>query len=131
MRSYYLIRRILPVILLMLLAACNLTTEEEDIGATATTPQDVGGKPNVVINSPATGTQITVNREILVSATATDAVGVTRMQLFANGNIVKTVTSETTAGTQTFNAVLNFTPTQTGDLILRVVAYRNTSVSDP
>jgi hypothetical protein len=126
MRSYL---RLL--LLVLLLAGCNLTTEEEPIGPTATTPVDVGGKPSVVINSPATGTSFTVNREILVSATATDTVGVTRMQLFANGSIVKTVTSEVTTGNQNFNAVLDYTPTQTGDLVLRVIAYRNTVVSDP
>lgn len=128
MRAYLYLRFLL---LILLLTGCNLTTDEQSIGPTATTPLDVGGKPSVVINSPANGTSFTVNREILVSATATDNVGVTRMQLFANGSIVKTVTSEVSTGNKTFNAVLDYMPTQTGDLVLRVIAYRNTVVSDP
>jgi uncharacterized protein YgiM (DUF1202 family) len=119
------------LLLILLLSACNLTSPEEEIPTPTTRPSDVGGKPAVVINSPVDGTASPVNREILVSATATDAVGVTRMQLLANGNIVKTVTSETVAGQTTFNAVLNYTPTQTGDVVLRVVAFRGAIISDP
>ena len=52
MRSYLYLRILL---LMLLLTGCNLTSEEEDIGPTATTPVDVGGKPSVIINSPAAG----------------------------------------------------------------------------
>lgn len=122
---------LLAGLLLPLLTACNLAPDEDPIVPTPTTSVDVGGKPTVTINSPASGASFTVNNEILVSATAVDTVGVTRMQLFANGSIVKTVTSETVAGTQNFNAVLDYLPTQTGSVTLRVLAYRSTIVSDP
>jgi hypothetical protein len=125
------IRTALLLLVVLMLSACNLTSPEEPIPTPTTNSSGVGTKPNVIINSPADGTASPVNREILLSATATDAVGVTRMQLSANGDIVKTVTSETVSGNTTFNAVLNYTPAQQGDVLLRVIAYRGAIASDP
>jgi hypothetical protein len=125
----------LPFLLLLMamtLNACNLSSQEEDLPtSTPTLTLSASGRPRVVINSPTDGSTSPVNREILVSVSASDSRGVTRIQLQANNRIVQTLTSENANGQTTFNAVLNYTPTQTGQLILRVVAYRGTVASDP
>lgn len=126
---------VLTVLLTLSLSACNLGAEEtprQPVRATNTTPpQQAAGKPTIRIDSPENGRNVPVNQQLLVSATATDEVGVTRVQLFANGQIVKTVSSETAAGQRTFSAVLDYTPTTQGNVTLRVLAYRASVVSDP
>jgi hypothetical protein len=44
-----------------------------------------GGVPTVVINSPASGSQVPVGQEVIVQTTATDSRGVTRIELLVNG----------------------------------------------
>lgn len=129
------LRTVLPLMLLsasLILAGCNLgQTDEEPINPTPTTSGQVTTKPSVTINSPQSGDSFPTGREILVSASASDAVGVTRVQLFANGRIVKTVSSEAEGGERQKNVVLDYTPDSGGDLTLRVIAYRNAVPSDP
>ncbi|MCU0497621.1 MAG: Ig-like domain-containing protein [Anaerolineae bacterium] len=125
----------LTLLLTLSLTGCNLgadDTPRQPVRATNTTPpQQAAGKPTIRIDSPENGRTVPVNQQVLVSATATDEVGVTRVQLFANGQIVKTVSSETAAGQRTFSAVLDYTPTTQGNVTLRVLAYRASVVSDP
>jgi uncharacterized protein YraI len=115
----------------LLLGACNLSStggREENI----TTPTTVtGGRPSVQILAPQNGDEAVVDEDVLVSVTATDAAGVTRVQLLANGQIVKTVSSESPTGDQVFSALLDYTPTQEGDVTLQVIAYRAAIASDP
>lgn len=122
---------ILCVFVALVLCACNLSSSgdrEEDI-ATPTTI--TSGRPTVQILSPENGDEVVVNEDVLVSATATDAAGVTRVQLLANGQIVKTVSSESPTGDQVFSALLDYTPTSTGTVRLQVIAYRAAIASEP
>lgn len=50
-----------------------------------TEPEVATGLPMVAINSPASGSQVQVGQEVTVQMTATDAVGVTRIELLVNG----------------------------------------------
>jgi len=84
-----------------------------------------------VINSPATGTTVPINQPVIVNATATDAVGITRVQLLANGAVAKTVSSQTAGGDRNLNVLLDYTPTVEGALNLQVIAYRGNVVSAP
>lgn len=132
LRNLTLSVQIVLIISALMLGACNLAPAEEDLPTpTPTTTPSASGKPRVIINSPTDGATSPVGREILISASATDSRGVTRVQLQANGRIVQTLTSENQNGQTTFNAVMSYTPRETGQLILRVVAYRGTIVSDP
>jgi uncharacterized protein YgiM (DUF1202 family) len=132
LKSFSLSVPLLLILTALLLNACNLASEEEELPtATPTTTLSASGKPRVVINSPTDGSTSPVNREILVSVSASDSRGVTRIQLQANDRIVQTLTSENANGQTTFNAVMNYTPTQTGQLLLRVIAYRGAVASDP
>lgn len=131
-------KNILPLLLVMLvaLAACNLgrgdTTEPIDGNDTAATlDPNASGSPTVSIISPQNNSEVVVRDDVLVSVNATDSVGVTRVQLFVNGQIVKTVSSESATGDRNMNALLDFKPQTAGDLTLRVVAYRGARASEP
>lgn len=85
----------------------------------------------MTITSPENGDEVVVGSQIFVTARATDAVGVTRVQLLANSQIVKTVSSESPSGQRSAEFLLDYTPRQAGQVDLQVVAYRNAIASDP
>lgn len=114
----------------MALTACNLSDQEETL-PTATPTTQAASKPTVTITSPANGSEARVNTQVLVTATVRDELGVTRVQMSANGVPVKTVSSDQTTGDKEKNWVLDFTPLVTGDIQIQVIAYRNTVASDP
>jgi hypothetical protein len=87
--------------------------------------------PTVKINSPAQGSEAQQGSPLLVSAVATDAVGITRVQLLANNQLVKTVSSESVNGDPEMSVVLDYIPRLTGNVELRVVAFRGTIASEP
>lgn len=120
-------------LVLLTLSGCNLgapdPTDEPIIPTFETV--EPSGRPRVVIVSPSTGAEFNVDERVLVSVNATDTIGVTRVQLSANGTIVKTVSSESIAGEPTLTAVLDWTPRTTGQYDLEVVAYRGSVASDP
>ncbi len=118
---------LLLTVLVFALSACNLTSSPDD--GNDGDAQD-SSKPSVQIIAPLEGDEIVVDTRVLVSITATDTVGVTRAQLFVDGQIVKTVPSEAAAGEQVFDAVLDFTPRTVGDIEVSVVAYRASIPSD-
>jgi len=129
---------LLPLLAMMIvMGGCNLgatpPTEEplptEDTADTDSPADD--NLPQIEILSPDDGDTFTVDEEILVSVRATDSIGVTRVQLLANGTIVKTISSETLSGDTTLQAILDFTPRLTGDFVLRVIAYRGATASQP
>lgn len=123
-------RLTLLILLIGLLAACNLTNQEE-ILPTNTPRPNVNTKPSVTITAPQDGSQSQVDSEILVTASATDEVGVTRVQLLANGQVVRAVNSENPLGEKQKNVALGYTPRVAGEVNLSVVAYRGQTVSDP
>lgn len=126
-------RRWLSIILILLsvLTACNLgnnAPQPTPEGLDTPTP---AGVPEIRILSPSDADEFLAGEEILVSVEATDSVGVTRVQLLANNQIVKTVSSESLQGDLSMNALLDYTPQSAGTVILRVIAYRGAEVSAP
>jgi uncharacterized protein YraI len=115
---------------LLLLSACNLSSEPAQ-NRIPTPTNFTNQRPVVVITSPQSGAEFTVDQQIIVTATATDPIGITRVQLLANGSIVKTVSSELPTGSQSLPAVLDYTPRQAGAVNLSVVAFRSSVASDP
>ena len=111
------------------LSACNLSSSGPQAAPTPTGA--ASGKPVVTILSPQDGAEVIVDEQILVSVSASDAVGVTRVQLFADDQIVKTVSSETPGGDPNLNVLLDYKPDSTGSLMLQVIAYRGAIASDP
>jgi hypothetical protein len=121
---------LVSIIALLALAACNLTSGPENEPITTAAPQ-ASAKPVVNIVTPNNGDTVPVNQPVLVSASASDSVGVQRVQLLANGQIVKTVSSQSATGDVSLNVLLDYTPRTQGDVNLQVVAYRGAIASDP
>ncbi len=123
----------LCILAAVLMTACNLSSTGGGSPQNAPTPTggSANGNPIVTILSPQDGSQVAINQQILVSANANDPVGITRVQLFANGNIAKTVSSETPGGDTNLNVLLDYTPTASGSLQLQVIAYRGALASTP
>jgi hypothetical protein len=120
---------LLLALAMLALSACNLSSEPPTPDVTPT--GQASGKPVVTINSPSSGDEFVVDEDILVSASATDGQGVTRVQLLANGQIVRTVSSESPTGDTRLDVLLDYTPVQEGTVTLEVVAYRSAVASDP
>ncbi len=118
------------LLLVFVLAACNLSSGGDAQNAATPTVQG-GGQPTVTIVSPASGSTVPLNQPINVNVTATDSVGITRIQLLAGGAIVKTVSSQNTGGDRNMTVLLDYTPTSEGSLILQVIAYRGSVTSSP
>lgn len=114
---------------MLVLAACNLRSRSAP-GDSAAATQTPDGPPLVIINSPSDGDEFVVGEEILVSVEASDSIGVNRVQLFVDNQIVRTVSSESLQGDLSMQAILNYVPqaTDLGNIELRVLAYRDTVV---
>ncbi|MGB7341769.1 MAG: CARDB domain-containing protein [Phototrophicaceae bacterium] len=115
----------------LILSACNLggTTNQEEF--LDDTDSQNAGQPTITILSPSADDTFTVNEQVLVSVSATDSIGITRVQMLANGQSVKTVFSELADGEVSFEGVLDFIPRVEGDYTLRVIAFRDAISSPP
>ena len=133
-RATFLVAR-LPVLsasICLLLAACNLQGRSAD--SRRPPPTDLPtGPPSIQIASPSAGDEFVIGEEILVSVLAGDSIGVNRVQLFVDNQIVRTVSSESLQGDLALQAILNYTPQRrdVGTITLRAVAYRGAVVSEP
>jgi hypothetical protein len=119
------------LVLSFLVSACNLGSAESATPELIVTQAPSTTQPQISIVSPRTGDQFAVNEQILLTVYASDSVGVTRVQLFADGIIVKTISSESITGDQEFDGVLDFTPRVEGEYALRVLAFRGAIASEP
>ena len=123
---------LVAILIAILVSGCNL------VANSAQTPEPIAtdiisqtGKPEIEIISPDTGAEFVVDEQVLVSVLAKDSVGVTRIQMFANNQIVKTVSSESAQGDQELSAILDYVPRTVGLVNLRVQAFRGRIASDP
>lgn len=122
--------------MMLILAACNLDAESNNARVTSTpTAPIASGKPTVTILSPQNGQEFVVNSPILISVQVSDTVGVTSVRLSANGTNVRTVGSESPTGETSKQVLLDYTPRNTGEIVLSVTAVRGVGgssvVSDP
>lgn len=113
------------------LTGCNLGSNSPEPTAEGIETPTPSGVPGINIISPTDADEFVAGEEILVSVEATDSVGVTRVQLLANNQIVKTVSSESLEGDQSMTALLDYTPQTSGTVILRVIAFRGATVGEP
>ncbi|MYD09017.1 MAG: SH3 domain-containing protein [Chloroflexi bacterium] len=118
--------------LALLLAACNLQGRAPDASRARATRTPTG-PPAIQIASPKGGDEFVIGEEILVSVLASDSIGVNRVQLFVDNQIVRTVSSESLQGDLALQAILNYRPQRRdlGAISLRAVAYRGAVVSEP
>ncbi len=126
------IRLLLLAAICLSLGACNL--QDRANGSRMSEPTDTpSGPPTIQITSPNVGAEYVMGEEILVSVLAADSIGVTRVQLFVDNQIVRTVSSESLQGDLELPAILNYVPQRDdlGTITLRAVAYRLAVVSEP
>ena len=126
------IARLFLGVVCLSLAACNL--QERTEAANRGEPTDLPtGPPTIEIGSPNEGAEYVIGEEILVSVLAADSIGVNRVQLFVDNQIVRTVSSESLQGDLAMQAILNYVPQRAdlGEVQLRAVAYRGSVVSQP
>lgn len=106
-----------PIFLLVVVAAlgtlaCDLST----IGISQ------ASKPQVVIQSPATGSQFSEGENVTLQSTATDNAGVVRVELAVDGAIVRTDAPPIPQGQKSFTLIQSWQATA-GTHILSVRAY--------
>ena len=123
--------RLVLILIVLAVGGCNLSSQPPTSEPINVPTTQAGGRPTVNISAPQDGAEVTSGTQVFVTASATDAVGVTRIQLLANNQIVKTISSESTAGQRNFEVILDYTPRQQGEVTLQVVAYRGAIASDP
>ncbi len=118
---------------LLALAAlgCNLLnappTSRLEPTATAV-PSDL---PEVTVLWPPSGSEFVVRQEVTVRVSASDPVGITRLELRAPGIMLSSVPSPERNGQPSMEAILSWTPTRSGVQELEVVAYRRGIASEP
>jgi hypothetical protein len=118
--------------LFVVLMACNLGTSPAPTAFPTSTIPVSAGKPQVSIVSVAPSGTVRVNQRVDVTVQITDTVGATRFQMTANGRVVKTLTSATSAGETNRTLVMDFTPNTQGVVTLVVTASRaDGTQSDP
>lgn len=86
------------------------------------TPNLRGTAPIVQLVSPMASAQISVNQTAYVVVYAADDDGIARIELFAEGILVRTETAPAPAP-RVFSTIIPWTPTQIGAHTLRVIAY--------
>ena len=85
--------------------------------------EKVAGVPMVVINSPASGSQVQVGQEVIVQATATDSKGVTQVELLVNGVLYHSDVSPNPQGQSPFISRQSWRAPSPGTYTLMVRAY--------
>ena len=124
--------RLAAICLCINLCACNLQPRNAE--SSQTQPTAVPRQPpTILIESPADGDEFVLGDKILVKALAADSIGVNRVQLFVDNQIVRTVSSESLQGELSMQAVLDYAPqpADLGEITLRALAYRRAVVSAP
>ena len=124
--------RFATLLIVLLTGACNISTERPQ--ATPLPPAlgtASASRPLITISAPANGSEVVVGTDILIKGQASDAQGVTRVQLIANDRIVRTVSAESPSGQRSMEVTLDYRPVVTGTLNLEVVAWRGSVPGDP
>lgn len=111
--------------------ACNLLSAPETATAVPTTTPfaDDGSRPQVAIEAPLSGTQVVAGEQLIIRVRAADNIGITRAELREGERVVAIQPAPDPS--REFQALLPYTPRQTGTLSLSVIAYRRTVASEP
>jgi SH3-like domain-containing protein len=90
------------------------------------TPAAALAGPTLTISqAPANNSAVSLHQPITVQALASDAAGVTRLELWANGRKVDEVDTQLVEVAPTLNAALQWQPSRPGPLTLEVRAYNS------
>ncbi len=126
---------LVPLMLALAALACNLTPSEPQATATPppVTPTSVAlsDVPEVEILAPADNSEVVVQTAVQVSVRATDRIGVTRVEMRANGLIVDAIAAPDPAGISPLESLLSWTPVTLGQNIIEVTAFRGNTRGNP
>ncbi|MDW8300644.1 MAG: CARDB domain-containing protein, partial [Anaerolineae bacterium] len=126
---------LVPLMLALAALACNLTPSEPQATATAPvlspTTVALSDVPEVEILAPADGSEVVVQTAVQVSVRATDRIGVTRIEMRANGLIVDAIAAPDPAGVSPLESLLSWTPVTLGQNIIEVTAFRGNTRGNP
>jgi hypothetical protein len=81
--------------------------------------------PVITVLWPPDGSEFVAGQEVVIRVSATDSVGVTRVELRSANAMLSSVPSPEQNGQQNFDALLSWTPTRSGPQALEVIAYRH------
>jgi hypothetical protein len=122
----------LIIIMLFAFTACNLGGEPPTQRPSQNTAIPQGGEPQVTIVNVSPSQNVAVNQTVTVTASVTDTIGVTRVNLIANGQNADSFSSASSTGDTNRTVTLDFTPRSVGVVTLEVVAARlDGTQSDP
>lgn len=119
---------LIPIILSIL--ACNLVSAPA-AQPTATPVVTSDTVPSVSVRWPANQSEFAVREEVTVHASATDDIGITRIELRSESAVLASVPSPLRSGETDFEAILSWRPSRAGVQNLEVVAYRRRVPSVP
>lgn len=95
------------------------------VSAACNTPGTVPVAPIIEIQAPESGSTVAIGETVVISAVATDdaGAGIARVELFVNGESIRSVASPT-GPRDVFDAALTWIPTDEGEAEITVIAYR-------
>ena len=110
---------------------CNLLNPAAPTAGPVTPTAMPSGIPQVTVLWPPTGSEFVARQEITVHVSATDVIGITRLELRAPNMMLSSVASPERSGQSNMEAILSWTPTRSGIQDLEVIAYRGGIASAP
>jgi uncharacterized protein YraI len=113
--------------LALIASACNLVRDDEDRPATAVTgtPISAADVPTVIVQAPDDGAHVLLGTDVLIYATASDLIGVTRVELIQGETVVASQASPTLdTGDTEFQVLLRWRPNAPGEQILTIIPWR-------
>ena len=118
------LRRILPLVG-FLGGLCAIMAVVAMAGYAFLSPADAASNPLVLINSPLNRDQIESGQRVIVQAVARDDSGVTRVELWVNGQLYDTESSSLPGGISPFPLIATWQPQTAGSYTLIVRAFNN------
>ncbi len=110
------------VIIILLAAAVTAYLFTRNSGPTTT------AIPQTVITAPLNNSQVTVNQPVTVQATATDAAGIVRVELWISGQKNSEAVSPAASGQSTFTATFQWTPPAPGSYTIEIRSYNRQDI---
>lgn len=114
------LRTLLLLLVTLLAAGCNLGQG----GTDDSTPTPDLFQPRLQILSPATGSEVTIDRSVVVSVNVLEPGDVTRVQFLAAGEVQRTITPEQPITELNRTYQFNYTPDTLGELLIEVTVRR-------
>ncbi|MCC6976024.1 MAG: SH3 domain-containing protein, partial [Anaerolineae bacterium] len=122
-------------LILFAVLACNLIGGQPEATSTpqptAETPIALSDVPEIEIRSPADKSEVIKGAEVTVYVRAVDRIGVTRIEMRVNNQLVDSAASPDPNGSPTLDSILSYTATQSGQNVIQVVAFRNLTRGNP